>query len=236
MSTASTEHESRVQRFRSDLAELDARDFIRKHITTGMPVEIAPDDYYELRRLVAKEFGLHPSAVILVGSCRTGFSIRPKKRYHRAHPASDLDVAMVSREQFDHYWDGVFEHARCDAAWKRTGNYRCFVDMLFDGWIDPRGLPTVPTFSQARQWVDFFDGLMRSRRFGSRRITGRLYRNWDRLESYQEIGISSCHAELDCHNRGNQIGVSFRCLMEILRASPYCIPRSVPYNRHSSDD
>ena len=196
MSTVSTEHESRVQRFRSDLAGLDARDFIRKHITTGMPVEISPDDYYELRRLVAKEFGLHPSAVILVGSCRIGFSIRPDKRFRQARPGSDLDVAMVSREQFDCYWDGVFEHARSDAAWKETRNYKRFVEMLFNGWIDPRGLPKVPTFSQSQQWVTFFDALMQSRRFGRRRITARLYRTWERLESYQEIDISACHAEL----------------------------------------
>ena len=196
MSTISAEHESRVQRFRSDLAALAVRDFIRKHITTGVPVVITSDDYYELRRLVAEEFNLHPSAVIVVGSCRTGFSIRPKKRYHQADPASDIDVAMVSREQFDRYWDGVFEHARSDKAWERTRKYKAFVRMLFNGWIDPRGLPSVPTFSQAQQWVTFFDELMQSRRFGPRRITARLYRNWERLESYQEITVSSCHAEL----------------------------------------
>ena len=196
MSTASTDHQARVQRFQLDLAALEVRDFIRKHITTGMPVEIAPDDYYELRRLVAKEFELHPSAVILVGSCRIGFSIRPRRRYRQATAASDLDVAMVSREQFDRYWDGVFEYARLDAAWKQTRDYNKFVRMLFNGWIDPRGLPPVPTFTQSQRWVTFFDELMQSRRFGSRRITARLYRNWERLESYQEIGISSCHAEL----------------------------------------
>jgi hypothetical protein len=178
------------------LAVLDVRDFIRKHITTGMPVEVGPDDYYELRRMVAKEFGLHPSAVILVGSCRTGFSIRPKIRYRQARPASDLDVAMVSREQFDTYWDGVFDYARADAAWKQTRDYKKFVSMLFNGWIDPRGLPQVRTFTQSQKWVAFFDKLMQSRRFGPRRITARLYRSWDRLESYQEIGICSCHAEL----------------------------------------
>jgi hypothetical protein len=196
MPTVSAQHESRVLRFQADLAVLKVRDFIRKHITTGMPVEVGPDDYYELRRMVAEQFGLHPSAVILVGSCRTGFSIKQEKRYHQADSASDLDVAMVSREQFDRYWDGVFEHAKFDKAWKRTRTYKEFVRMLFNGWIDPRGLPSVPTFAQAQEWVAFFDNLMQSRRFGARRITARLYRTWERLESYQEKGISSCHAEL----------------------------------------
>ncbi|MFZ1937331.1 MAG: hypothetical protein WCB27_11890 [Thermoguttaceae bacterium] len=161
-----------------------------------MPVVIASEDYYELRRLVAEKFNLHPSAIVVVGSCRTGFSIKAERRYRPADSASDIDVAMISREQFDCYWDGVFEYARLHKAWKWTHRYQEFVRMLFNGWIDPRGLPSVPTFSQAQQWVTFFDDLMQSRRFGSRRITARLYRNWERLESYQEKRVSSCHAEL----------------------------------------
>lgn len=196
MSAGSTEHLSRVERFRSDLALLDGLEVIRKHITTGMPVEIEADHYYELRRVIGKEFELHPSAVILVGSCRMGFSIRPGKCYCQAIPASDLDVAMVSQKQFDRYWDAVFEYAQSDAAWKHGKKYKRFVDMLFNGWIDPRALPSVPRFKQAQRWVTFFDDLMQSRRFGPRRITARLYRSWDRLESYQQRAISSCRAQL----------------------------------------
>jgi hypothetical protein len=196
MSTESTKHLSRVERFRLDLAALDVRELVRKHITTGMPVEIAAEDYYELRRLVAKEFGLHPSAVIVVGSCRTGFSIAPKKRYRPARAGSDLDVALVSPEQFRRYWDAVFEYARSDVAWKKTQRYKQFVGMLFSGWIDPRGLPPSPRFAEAHRWVAFFDGLMQSRRFGPRGISARLYRDWERLEAYQEIAVFSCRAEL----------------------------------------
>jgi hypothetical protein len=105
-------------------------------------------------------------------------------------------LALVSPERFDRYWDAVFEYARSDFAWKKTLRYKRFARMLFNGWIDPRGLPSGRRFVEARHWFTFFDELMQSRHFGPRRITARLYRNWDRLESYQEIAVYKCRAEV----------------------------------------
>jgi uncharacterized C2H2 Zn-finger protein len=101
-------------------------------------------------------------------------------------------LALVSAERFDDYWDRVFEYARSDAVWKTTKEYKRFVNILFNGWIDPRGLPSVRRFEQAKRWTSFFDGLMQSRRFGQRRISARLYRTWDRLEAYQEKAVRQC--------------------------------------------
>ncbi|MDZ4783261.1 MAG: hypothetical protein SGJ19_23690 [Planctomycetia bacterium] len=189
MSAGMNSHDGRVERFRSDLSALRPSDVIRKYITTGSPVAITEDVYFALRSLVAGQFNLHPSAVVLVGSARTGFSIAPKKRYREARENSDLDVALVSSERFDQYWDDVFAYSTTDIAWERSGSYRAFVRMLFSGWIDPRGLPNVPRFEHAARWTNFFDNLMQSRRFGPRRITARLYRTWSRLEAYQEKAV-----------------------------------------------
>lgn len=109
---------------------------------------------------------------------------------------SDLDVALVSLERFDVYWDGVFAYSRADRAWKGSREYRTFAKMLFEGWIDPRGLPNVLRFKQAGDWTNFFDNLMQSRRFGRRRISARLYRTWSRLAAYQEIAVRQCIASL----------------------------------------
>ena len=190
------EHTARVNHFRSDLVTLRPTEVIRKHITTGVPVFLAEEPYFRLRSQIATEFDVHPSAVILVGSCRTGFSIAPRKRYNEARPYSDLDVAVVSQDRFDHYWDGVFGYARMDTAWRQSRQCKKFVKMLFDGWIDPRGLPNVPRFNPALRWSVFFDGLMQSREFGPRRISARLYRTWSRLEAYQEIAVRQCLANL----------------------------------------
>ena len=194
------QHDTRVRRFCSDLRTLKPNEVIRKHITTGMPVELAEEVYFALRNTIADEFELHPSEVIIVGSCRMGFSIAAKKRYRAAKPNSDLDVAMVSMERFDQYWDAVFAYSARDRAWKHSPRHGEFVRMLFDGWIDPRGLPNVPRFEQAARWSMFFDRLMQSRQFGPRRITARLYRTWSRLEAYQEKSVRQCIANLGDQN------------------------------------
>ncbi len=194
-------HEARVQRFCSDLKTLKPNEVIRKHITTGMPVELTEELYFKLRNTIADEFELHPSAVVIVGSCRTGFSIAPNKRYRAARSDSDLDVAIISLERFDQYWDDVFAYSAQDSAWKHGKTYQKFVRMLFNGWIEPRGLPNVQRFEQATRWSSFFDQLMQSRQFGPRGITARLYRTWSRLEAYQEIAVRQCKANLGDQNR-----------------------------------
>jgi hypothetical protein len=194
MSSAASENPDRVEKFKAVLAALEVREVVRKHITTGAPVAIQADDYYELRRDVAAHFDLHPNEVILVGSCRLEFALKPKKekRYLPVHLGSDLDLALVSMKRFDSYWDGVFEYARSDLAWTKTRQFKWFRKILFTGWIDPRTLPPAPRFEEAKAWADFFDNLMRSRRFGGRRISARLYRTWDRLEAYHEVIVRSC--------------------------------------------
>lgn len=200
MPETADQHAARVERFCSDLKALQSTEVIRKHITTGMPVFLTEEVYFKLRSAIAYQFDLHPSAVVLVGSCRTGFSIAPRKRYREAKPNSDLDIAIVSQERFDRYWDGVFAYSVIDNAWKRSKRYKQFVRMLFDGWIDPRGLPNVRRFEQAARWTEFFDTLMQSRRFGPRRISARLYRTWSRLEAYQEKALRQCIADLGAHH------------------------------------
>ena len=187
MGTPAPESEQ-VAVFKADLMHLSITEVIRKHISTGQPHAFSQVEYYELRSAVAKEFQLHPSSVVVVGSTRVGFSLNPKRRYQIVSPNSDIDVAIVSQERFDDFWERVFRYARADLAWSPNK----FRARLFKGWIDPRYLPNTPTFEAAEQWVRFFDGLMRSRKFGPRRITARLYRSWDRLEAYQERSVLSC--------------------------------------------
>ncbi|MGA2232212.1 MAG: hypothetical protein ABSH22_15050, partial [Tepidisphaeraceae bacterium] len=163
-------------------------DVIRKHISTGRPRAFSDHEYYELRSTVAAEFQLHPSSVVVVGSTRLGFSLSPERRYQIVQSDSDIDVAIVSQERFDDYWERVFLHSKSDLAWP-THKFRV---RLFKGWIDPRFLPRTPAFEAAEKWVQFFDGLMRSRKYGRRRITARLYRSWDRLEAYQETSVLAC--------------------------------------------
>lgn len=198
-----------VSAFKSDLimrgdGAAVIRNVIQKHITTGDPVAITQQQYFELRRRVAVEFELHPSAVVLVGSCRLGFALKKKppsnRRFEPCGPSSDLDVAVVSAELFDHFWDAVFECVWRQRDWS-MGEGAKFTRDLFNGWFTPDNLPNMPQFARARKWAEFFDSINRERMFGFRRMSARLYRSWHRLEAYQEHMVRACKNELEDDRR-----------------------------------
>src|SRR3954451_10579709 len=107
MAVNPNDHRRRVEEFQHDLQHMDPLKVIRKHITTGASAVLPAATYYELRDEVADHFQLHPSDVIIVGSCRTGFSLKPSKRYAPCRYSSDVDIAIISPERFDAYWDLV---------------------------------------------------------------------------------------------------------------------------------
>ena len=189
-------HRRRVDQFKKDLSTLSVHDVIRKYITTGTPVGLSESLYFELRREISNEFGIHPSSVIIVGSRRTGFSIVGYKRYREFRNGSDIDVSIISQTKFDFYWDEVFKYSQSDLTWLKSKGHYDFKKMLFDGWIDPTGLPAVNRFIEETRWQEFFDGLMQSRKYGNMRISARLYRNWERLEEYQKKMVLEC--QRDC--------------------------------------
>lgn len=191
------QHEVRVLAFKRDLAKGDLTDVIRRHITTGAPVVIDADTYYDLRRRVAREYGIHPTAVILVGSCRLGFSLKEKNkvRYEPVRPDSDVDVAVVAPTLFEDLWDNVFNLVHADRSWALARG-KGFARDLFCGWITPQNLPPEPRFHSAKDWAEFFDRIAQERLCGMRRVSARLYRTWDRLEKYQEIMVRECQRDL----------------------------------------
>ena len=89
------DHIKRVSDFVHDV-NVDIDQCIRRHITTGDPVGISQITYYELRHAIADWLVIHPSKVVVIGSCRVGFTIKPRVRYSPFNPSSDIDVAVVS--------------------------------------------------------------------------------------------------------------------------------------------
>jgi hypothetical protein len=202
-STSSPFIDARISKFKADLASptKDVSEIIRRHITTGDPAILDGDVYFELRRQIAQHFVLHPSSVVLVGSCRLGFSLKlkgkePRSRYHHCKSSSDVDIAVVSTPLFDSYWDNVFGVVQKSRNWALRKDSKTFVRDLFSGWITPGDLPNLPSFADAARWQEFFDGLTQSRVCGIRTVNARLYRDWARLEAYQAILVSECRNEI----------------------------------------
>src|SRR5947209_7734337 len=105
MEPSDPEYDARLRAFQADLIR-PSWEIVQKHILTGSPVALSPDDYFVLRHEVALHFKIQPVEVVLVGSCKTGFSLtdKPEKkrpRFSRVEPGSDLDLAVVSARLFD---------------------------------------------------------------------------------------------------------------------------------------
>ncbi len=196
MELSEADYKSRLREFQADF-DRPSEEIVHKHILTGSPAALTTKEYFDLRHMVAVHFGVQPVEVVLVGSCRIGFSLKDKPeksrpRYSIVRADSDLDIAVVSTELFDQLWDDVFAHSRGNSAFRASPEAESFRSMLFRGWVDPRGMPRSRRFERTDAWVQFFDRLSRDRRYGNRRASARVYKNWLRLAAYQQIAVDEC--------------------------------------------
>jgi hypothetical protein len=178
-----------IKKFKSDLIEHNETYVVQKHILTGTPVVMTPEAYFEIRHNAARQFGISPSEILIVGSCRTGFSLKDDKVYMPAGIESDIDVTVVSNYLFDLHWEQTFLIAKSDTAFRKSNLYKKFSTDLANGWIMPREVPPSNNYTLSREWVEYFNKLsnLRLHGLGSRSISARLYKSWSRLQTYQEI-------------------------------------------------
>ena len=196
----SNDVEERLNQFKEDLNKYTSIQIVRKHIIFGECCELSQQDYFDLRSEVAKNFGLHPNEVLVVGSAKLGFSIVPDKEYDLfSDESSDIDVALVSSTLFDEYWNHVFGFKKKNPYW----NENEFVNYLFQGWIRPDKLPPSKSFSLRKDWWDFFQSMTSSGRYGNYNIRGGLYQSYFFLENYQKICIQKCKKKLEKYDENN---------------------------------
>ncbi|MGC4083663.1 MAG: hypothetical protein QM736_16535 [Vicinamibacterales bacterium] len=179
----------RIKAFRQDLRTLSPEEVVKRHLTFGQCFALGDPQYFDLKKAVADHFGVHHSAVLLVGSGKLGFSVVPHKRYHHFHDRSDLDLAVVSADLFDQIWLDAYRFSQTKALWADADEFK---DYLFRGWIRPDKLPPADAFERRANWWEFFRKLTSSGQFGRYRIAAGLYRSWQFLEDYQQVCIRAC--------------------------------------------
>lgn len=81
-----------LQRFKSDLDQIDETKIFWKYILSGNPAVVEADDIYEIRQKICEFLKTDFNEVVLVGSAKLGFSIKPDKRYTPFGEESDLDL------------------------------------------------------------------------------------------------------------------------------------------------
>jgi hypothetical protein len=185
---------TRMSDFKADLTHRTSAYMVRHYTTFAHPAVLTERKYFELKSDIADKFKIHPSEIVMVGSGKLGFSIKPQKRYELFGDESDIDIAIISPTLFDTVWQIVFDYAQtdADAIWERKTS---FIEYLFQGWIRPDKLPQSYLLEFAKDWWKFFNTLTRT--YKSFPIKGGLYKSWYHFERYQSRAVDACKQAME---------------------------------------
>ncbi|WP_397506058.1 hypothetical protein [Qipengyuania sp. R86523] len=168
----------------------------------------APIDFDQLalRTRIGRRWQVPVEDVWIVGSAKLGFTLVNKSKAGVDRPAfspfsldSDIDVAVISNELFEHIWKLCFEFWH-RYRYQNAGHFwpdgRAFRDYNFRGWMRPDFLPNDADVSYRKRWFEYFRRLMSDRAAGDYRITGGLFRNREALMQYQTVAIEQARAQI----------------------------------------
>jgi len=89
---------TRIDAVKGQLKTTENFEMVQRFITSGEWFLLDSESYFELKSLVASQFGLHHSQVLITGSAKLGFSIAPTKRFRHFRDESNIDVAIISQD------------------------------------------------------------------------------------------------------------------------------------------
>jgi predicted nucleotidyltransferase len=165
-------------------------DIVDKYVLFGTPYIFRGDEnkYLSLKQVIASQFGVSHTDVIMVGSAKLGFSIAPRKLWKEIHDESDIDMAIISEQLYDEYWRQLLEF-NINLTYRTEQEdklYKEFLEYFFKGWLRPDKFPF--SFPAKQVWFDFFKSIS-YKAYDKRKITGAIYRNEYFFKKYHEINI-----------------------------------------------
>ncbi len=153
-------HAKLVATFKKDLTQLGPDAVVDKYILSGEKGILSLDQNFSLRKELGGFCGCFPHEVIVVGSAKLGFSIKPSRRYGELLTNSDIDVAIVSGSAFDRIWYELHRYSDAGGIWEHTAKFQRY---FFRGWIRPDILPPGGSFPFSKELWQFVNGLSASR-------------------------------------------------------------------------
>jgi hypothetical protein len=183
---------SDIDRFKADLSNssLSHNEIVDRHILFGTPYifKAEEDKYYSLKRVIASEFDVSTSNVVMVGSAKLGYSIAPKKLWRPIQENSDIDMVIISDQLFDSFWKQLldFNINLTYRTEKDQEMYNEFLEYFFKGWLRPDKFPF--KYPSKQKWFDFFSSIS-YKEYDKRKVTGAIYRSEHFFKLYHEINI-----------------------------------------------
>lgn len=178
-----------IDDFKEDLPRLSSVQILRKYILGAESQILSAEQHFQLKEQVCEHFRVDYNEVIMVGSGKLGFSIKPTRRFQAFNDDSDLDIAVVSPRLFETVWKEAYLFKKGGSYWPKADS---FFKYLSEGWIRPDKLPRNEYFTFTSNWWDFFNALTQSGQYGPYAIRAGLYHSNFFFEEYQKICIEQC--------------------------------------------
>lgn len=161
----------------------------------------ADETYHAWRRSVAATLAIEPSAVCIVGSAATGFSLSPWKagrpflRTLSLNPVvSDIDIALIDPNLFAVAWDTIVRFDR-ELRLGGTEESRSKIRMnVYLGLVGQRTLPR--NTERARRLFTAISVDGRHPPLRGYRLQSRLYRRVEDLRAYHITSLRQLRAQL----------------------------------------
>lgn len=207
-----------LEKIKNDLKELPEKKFYTEYIIRSdnwyfekylkkTPNEVIhlSDDY---RLIISESLGVSFNAVMMVGSGKLGYSMSPpdlaqprkSKLFlpfnddEKVRKISDIDIAIVSNDIFQHYWTLFRKSYRP----KHQNTYLHLYQELYRGYINERNIMEVD--GCRKEWnetASISKNKLHTDLFFKQDISFRIYRSWEDFEDYNIQNIKKIKREVD---------------------------------------
>ncbi len=204
-----------LEEIKKDLLELDERQFYLKYIVRSenwyfenvlnCPADQLIQMSDDFRMIVSETLGISFNSVLIVGSSKTGYSLSPKEKTFAPFSVSgedrkisDIDVAIISSELFNKYWQ-LFRKSYT----KRQGTkYQKIYPEIYRGFINEGRITDIPGCrAEWRATVADSKRKLSEKFFTKHAVSYRIYRSWEDFEEYNLKGIQDLKEVVmeECH-------------------------------------
>ena len=166
-----------------------------------------PESWLRFREQVAADLGINERELVVVGSGRLGYSLKPGNNLKAFTDRSDIDVVVVNARLFDELWMAFLSavYPRHPATRHLGGWISDRRSEIYTGYISPRdiqidsriyGIRAKPVNQFRLHW---FTTLKKASQHPPRRhsdVKARLYRTWRHAELYHSHSLTQLRTTL----------------------------------------
>ncbi|WP_428666442.1 hypothetical protein [Runella sp.] len=194
-----------LNKFKEDCIHQNPDIVVQKHLIDGSSFffrSLPEGEEFAFKKDIANSLDVHIRDIVIVGSGKLGFSIKPDKdnpslylfkkfdyyfEKNNENEKSDLDIAIVSSSLFDQQLINLHKHT--GGYTDKTYPYNRKVDFakyIIKGWLRPDMVPR--DYSISSEVIKVQDDY--KRKFG-RKVSIGIYKSWYFFETYHQNNIKS---------------------------------------------